>query len=457
MKTPESLETLVDCGIIQEVIRPLMSGKEALVYVVLAGGEECVAKVYKEASQRTFKHRAEYTEGRRTRNSRDQRAVSSRTRHGRKRDEAAWRTAEVDVIYRLRDAGVRVPEPINFVDGVLVMELVKNEQGNPAPRLGDLSFGANEAYAIYRELIQEVVRMLSAGVVHGDLSDFNVLMGVDGPVLIDFPQAVDPARNQNARKLLHRDVKNLHRFLGRFSPDRPILAYAEEMWSLYESNHLAPDTELRGDYRAPEGRANTAEVLALIDDANLEEQARRHARGEDAPVGAVEPPKPMRQVVDFTKEARPRRGAGRRVGVGQEARPERPRVRQAGRPAEERVVAKASVADGGAAPKKRRSRRRRKSRSGAGGEATARASRSDTTTTGKKTEGAAGTNGPKRRRRRGRSGTRTRSEEAGAGAQGKAKRPARSAAGARPGSGPGGAAGHSERPSRRRRRSERPG
>jgi RIO kinase 1 len=453
MKTPESLETLVDCGIIQEVVRPLMSGKEAQVYVVLAGGHECVAKVYKEASQRTFKHRAEYTEGRRTRNSRDQRAVSSRTRHGRKQDEAAWRTAEVDVIYRLRDAGVRVPEPINFVDGVLVMELVKNEQGNPAPRLGDLSFGASEAYAIYRELVREVVRMLCAGVVHGDLSDFNVLMGVDGPVLIDFPQSVDPARNQNARKLLLRDVKNLHRFLGRFSPDQPRLAYAEEMWALYESNHLTPDTELRGDYRAPEGKANTEEVLALIDDANLEERARRHARGEEAPVEAVKAPKPMREVVDFTKEARPRPGAGKRVGVGRGARPERPRHRAA----EERVVAKAPVAEGGAAPKKRRSRRRRKKSTGAGGETTARASRSDTTTTVNKTVGSGEANGSKRRRRRGRSGIRTRSEEAGAGAQSSAKRPARSAAVARAGSGSGGAAGGSDRPSRRRRRSQRPG
>lgn len=281
MKTPESLALLVDCGVIQEVRRPLMSGKEAQVYVVLAGGKECVAKVYKEANQRTFKHRAEYTEGRRSRNTRDQRAVSKRTQHGRKRDEAAWRSTEVDMIFRLRDAGVSVPEPIIFVDGVLVMELVKDTHKNPAPRLGDLEFEASEIEAIYQQLIREVVRMLCAGVVHGDLSEFNVLMSAKGPVVIDFPQAVDPAHNRNARNLLLRDVENLHRFAERYAPKRSTLRYAEEMWSLYESNRLAPDTEMRGDYRVPESTVDTAEVLLLIDEANQEEQSRRAARGEE--------------------------------------------------------------------------------------------------------------------------------------------------------------------------------
>jgi len=379
MKTPESLETLVDHGIIQEVLRPLMSGKEAQVYVVLAGGDECVAKVYKEAKQRTFKHRAEYTEGRRTRNSRDQRAVSKRTRHGRKQDEAAWRSTEVDMIYRLRNAGVRVPRPINFIDGVLVMELVKDVHGDPAPRLGDLSFEAHEARGIYKKLIREVVGMLCAGVIHGDLSDFNVLMGVDGPVLIDFPQSVDPAHNQNARKLLLRDVENLHRFLASFAPDPPRKPYGQEMWSLYESNRLTPDTELRGDYRAPEGEANTEEVLTLIDDANFEEQLRRGTRGV-------------------------------------QARPERPR-RSA---AEDRVPAKAPIANGGAAPKKRRRRRRRKSSAEAGVEASACASRNEGATTAK-TVGSGEAKHPKRRRRRRRSRARARPEEAEAGARSGAK------------------------------------
>ena len=181
MRMPESLAALVDYGIIQEVVRPLMSGKEAQIYLVVSGGEERVAKVYKEAQSRTFKHRAEYTEGRKTRNSRDQRAINKRTRYGRSQDEAAWRSTEVDMIRRLRDAGVRVPEPFHFVDGVLVMELIKDAAGNPAPRLGDLSLEAGEAIVVYDTLIGEVVRMLCAGVVHGDLSEFNVMLGRFGP------------------------------------------------------------------------------------------------------------------------------------------------------------------------------------------------------------------------------------------------------------------------------------
>jgi len=400
MKTPESLASLVDYGIVQEVVRPLMSGKEAQIYVVLAGGEEYVAKVYKEASERTFKHRTEYTEGRRTRNSRDQRAVSKRTRHGRKVDEAAWRNTEVDMIHRLREAGVRVPEPIHFVDGVLVMELVKDAHGDPAPRLGDLSFGASEAYDVYQKLIQEVVRMLCAGVIHGDLSDFNVLMGTDGPVLIDFPQAVDPAHNQNARKLLLRDVENLNRFLARFSPDQPARAYAQEMWSLYESARLTPESELRGDYRAPEGKADTGEVLALIDDAHLEEQGRRRARGVEP--SATNGPKPIREVVDFTKEASPQPAAEPRRGAGRPARPKRAR----GRAADERVGAKTPVATDGVAPKKRRRRRRRKSASEAGAEATARKPRSETSTTDAKARSDEPTAAKRRRRRPRRPGSR---------------------------------------------------
>ena len=355
------------------------------------------------------------------------------------------------MIYRLRDAGVRVPEPIDFVEGVLVMELVKNAQGEPAPRLGDLSFGANEAQEIYQKLIREVVRMLCAGVVHGDLSDFNVLMGVDGPVLIDFPQSVDPARNQNARKFLFRDVENLHHFLERFSPGRPRRSYAQEMWSLYESNRLEPDSELRGNYRAPDGKADTKEVLALIDDANFEEQARRRARGVETPVKAAREIKPMREVVDFTKGSKAGPGAGRRVAAGRGARSERPRSR----PPEERVTAKASVAKVDAAPKKRRSRRRRKRSSETGGETMVRASRSETPTNQKKTVGSDEAKPSKRRRRGGRSRTRTTADEASAGAQGSAKQPAKPAASAR-GRGSGGTAAGADRPARRRRRRPRP-
>ncbi len=278
MKWPASLVALVDYGIVDEVLRPLMSGKEAQVYLVRCGDEERVAKVYKEAEGRSFRQRADYTEGRRTRNSRDQRAVDKRTRHGKAQDEAAWRVAEVDRIRRLRDAGVRVPEPYEFVDGVLVMELVKTAEGEPAPRLGDLSFSAAEAGAIYDQLIAETVRMLAADIVHGDLSEFNVLMAADGPVIIDFPQAVDPTSNRNARTLLLRDVQNLHRFLSRFAPGRKVRRLGEEMWKLYEEGKLKEDTALRGTFKTATGPTDTAAVLALIEDAK--QDAIRESRAD---------------------------------------------------------------------------------------------------------------------------------------------------------------------------------
>jgi len=283
VRTPEALLPLVEYGIVEEVLRPLMSGKEAQIYLVIAGGEERVAKVYKEAQQRNFKHRAEYTEGRKTRNSRDQRAMGKHSRYGRAQDEAAWRSAEVDAIYRLQAAGVRVPVPHNYVDGVLVMELVKDAHGHPAPRLGDLSFEPAMARRIFDHLLAEVVRMLCAGVVHGDLSDFNVLMAADGPVIIDFPQAVDPASNLSARKLLLRDVDNLHRFLARFVRGGRPPPFAQEMWELYQQNLLTPETQLRGRLAAPQRPTNTADVLALIGDANRDEQRRRAASGAPAP------------------------------------------------------------------------------------------------------------------------------------------------------------------------------
>ena len=409
MKTPESLETLVDYGIIQEVIRPLMSGKEAQVYVVIAEGKECVAKVYKEANQRTFKHRVEYTEGRRTRNTRDQRAINKRTRHGRKQDEAAWRNAEVDTLYRVRAGGVRVPEPINFVDGVLVMELVRDADGNAAPRLGDLEFPPAEAYAIYQKLVRETVRMLCAGTIHGDLSEFNVLMGAEGPVVIDFPQSVDPSKNQSARKLLLRDVENLHRFLSRHAPEQKIFPLGEEMWALYEKNRLAPETELLGDYQAPVGETNVDEVLALIDDANQDELLRRDARGDDTPLVAQTPA--FRRVVDFTAEAKaksrpPRKGSQPRV---RDARPQEGTRRPPLGPA----AAKPANASADGAPAKRRTRRRRPRRSGTDDQPAAkpagddrpgspRASRSNQATDTRPAE-ANNRNPPrKRQRRRGR-------------------------------------------------------
>jgi RIO kinase 1 len=279
MRTPDTLLSLVDYGIIDEVVRPLMSGKEAQIYLVLSGGEERVAKIYKEAQNRSFQNRADYTEGRRVRNSRDQRAMGNRSKHGRAQNEAAWKSAEVDMIYRLRDAGVRVPTPYHFIDGVLLMELVTDAEGYPAPRLGDLSFEPEEASAIFTQLLGEVVRMLCAGVVHGDLSDFNVLMGASGPVVIDFPQAVDASSNQNARKLLLRDVDNLHRFHSKFAPGVSPRPYAQEMWDLYQRSALTPDTRLTGNFRAAERAVKADAVLDLIADAERDERRRRERLG----------------------------------------------------------------------------------------------------------------------------------------------------------------------------------
>jgi RIO kinase 1 len=282
MRIPEGLEPLLDYGVLDDVLRPLMSGKEAQVYLVVSGGKVCVAKVYKAAQNRSFKNRAEYTEGRATRNSRDQRAMGKRSKHGRAQDEAAWRSTEVDMIHRLYAAGVRVPIPHHYVEGVLLMELVCDQEGNPAPRLGDLRFTPEQARLLYDRLIVEVQRMLCAGVVHGDLSDFNVLVSGDGPVIIDFPQSVDTARNPNARKLLVRDVENLHHFLRRWVPNARRLPYAEEMWELHEQNLLTPETRLEGrvaSRRATTGPVNTESVLSLIRDANEDERKRRASLG----------------------------------------------------------------------------------------------------------------------------------------------------------------------------------
>jgi RIO kinase 1 len=313
MRIPESLATLAEYGIIEEVVRPLMSGKEAQIYLVISDGQQRVAKIYKEAENRSFKHRADYTEGRKVRNTRDQRAITKRSSHGRAQDEAAWRSTEVGMIYRLQAAGVRVPVPYQFVDGVLVMELITDADGLPAPRLGDLSLSPEEASSVYERLMREVVRMLCAGVVHGDLSDFNVLMAADGPVLIDFPQSVDPAHNPNARKLLLRDVDNLHRFLAGAVRDARRLPYAEEMWELYQQNRLAPETVLTGRYRPSERKADTASVLKLIDDASYDERRRRQALGlPGGPVEVRRPPVAPTSANATSPGARPSRRSRRR-------------------------------------------------------------------------------------------------------------------------------------------------
>jgi RIO kinase 1 len=328
VNVPPSLLPLVDDGIIQEVVRPLMSGKEAQVFLVVAGGRERVAKVYKDAARRSFKHKSDYTEGRRTRNTRDQRAMAQRTKHGRSQDEAAWRSTEVDMIYRLRAAGVRVPEPYIFSDGVLVMEFITNGDGLAAPRLGDAAVSPDEAVVIFETLMQEVIRMLCAGVVHGDLSDFNVLLSDTGPVVIDFPQAMDAAGNRNARNILIRDVDNLHRFLERATRGYRPKPFAQEMWALFERGELLPDTKLKGLYRPDSKAADMGGLLRELQDAKRdavraglavddEPGAREDERGDAAGgVGAGGPRRRVEVVMGRGGQAAPREAQGPRGGQG---------------------------------------------------------------------------------------------------------------------------------------------
>lgn len=275
MKAPPRLQALIDEGLIDSVVRQLMSGKEAKVYVVRCGDETRCAKVYKEASQRSFRQAVDYTENRKVKNSRQARAMAKGTRFGRQAQEAAWQSAEVDALYRLAAAGVRVPRPFNFHDGVLLMELVVDAQGDAAPRLNDVVLSADEARAHHRALLKEVVRMLCAGVVHGDLSEFNILLAEDGPVIIDLPQAVDAAGNNHASRMLLRDVANLRACFGRFAPELLATAYGAEIWDLYQRGMLQVDSELTGRYTPTLGAVDLGGVMREIDDARAEEAARR--------------------------------------------------------------------------------------------------------------------------------------------------------------------------------------
>ena len=270
MKTPNRIVPLVEDGIVDRVIRQLMSGKEATVYIVQCGDDIRCAKVYKEVNQRSFHQAVNYTEGRREKNSRKARAMEKGTRFGRKEQEAAWQNTEVDALYKLGAAGVRVPRACGFYEGVLLMELLTDADGAPAPRLNDLALSEQQARAFHAMLIKQVVLMLCAGVVHGDLSEFNILVDSDGPVIIDLPQAVDAAANNNASRILGRDVANLANYFGQFAPDLLTTQYGKEIWALYQSGELTPDTPLTGhvasDGRIADVRAVMQEITAASDD-----------------------------------------------------------------------------------------------------------------------------------------------------------------------------------------------
>ncbi|MFN4349242.1 MAG: PA4780 family RIO1-like protein kinase [Hylemonella sp.] len=274
MKVPERLQSLVEEGLIDTVVRQLMSGKEALVYVVRSGEETRCAKVYKEATQRSFRQAVDYTENRKVKNTRQARAMAKGSRYGRQAIEAAWQSAEVDALYRLAAAGVRVPKPYNFHEGVLLMELVTDEHGDAAPRLNDVTFTPEEARQHHATLLTEVVRMLCAGIVHGDLSEFNILLASDGPVIIDLPQAVDAAGNNHAGRMLLRDVANLRGFFGQFAPELLATDYGPEIWALYQRGVLNTETPLSGHFEKPVGAVDVADLTRVIDDARAEEAAR---------------------------------------------------------------------------------------------------------------------------------------------------------------------------------------
>lgn len=280
MKTPKRLEPLLEDGLIDEVLAQLKSGKEATVYLVRSKGQVRCAKVYKDAHHRSFKQATAYREGRKVKNSRDARAMEKGSRFGKQELEEAWQNAEVSALYRLAAAGVRVPVPYGCFEGVLLMEMVDDGEGHPAPRLGEVDFTAAEARDCHQRLVREVVRMLCAGLVHGDLSEFNILMDPQGPVIIDLPQAVDAAGNNHAQGMLQRDVDNLRHYFGQFAPELLETRYGQEIWALYEAGELTPDCPLTGEFEEDETPADLDALLREIMDVRDEEERRRAREAE---------------------------------------------------------------------------------------------------------------------------------------------------------------------------------
>lgn len=284
MKTPKRLMPLLEEGLIDEVLSQLMSGKEATVYVVRCGDTSRCAKVYKEANKRSFRQAASYTEGRKVKNSRQARAMEKGTRYGRQVQEEQWQNAEVDALFRLANAGVRVPQPYICTDGVLLMDLVGDGQGNVAPRLNDVELTQERALELHAMLLNQVVRMLCAGIIHGDLSEYNILLADDGPVIIDLPQAVDAAGNTEAAVMLKRDVDNLASYFSRFAPQLLSARYGEEIWQLFEAGVLDVDVRLTGEVELDTTPVDMEGLMDEIEDARLEEQERvRREQPGDAP------------------------------------------------------------------------------------------------------------------------------------------------------------------------------
>ncbi|HHS99796.1 MAG TPA: serine protein kinase RIO [Thiomicrospira sp.] len=285
MKTPKRILPLVEDGLVDEVIRRLMSGKEADVFMVRCGDEIRCAKVYKEASKRSFKKAVEYQEGRKVRNSRRARAMQKGSKFGRQQQEEVWQNAEVDALYKLAAAGVRVPEPYGCFDGVLLMELITDELGDVAPRLNDVGMSAEQAREDHAEMMHNIMLMLSVGLIHGDLSEFNVLVDDYGPVVIDLPQAVDAAANNNSKRMLTRDIDNITNYYAQFAPELKQTQYAKEIWALFEAGELSADIELTGLYDEIEKQADVdsvmEEIKAALEAEQFRQQRLREAEQQD--------------------------------------------------------------------------------------------------------------------------------------------------------------------------------
>jgi RIO kinase 1 len=287
LRTPKRLQPLVDNGHIEEVLSQLMSGKEADVFVVLSEGEICCAKVYKEANKRSFHQQSVYQEGRKGRHSSDARALKKGSKYGKKLAESSWQSAEVDALFKLHAIGVRVPRPFVSQEGVLLMELITDAEGEVAPRLNDIDLTPELAMTYHRHLVREAVKMLCAGLIHGDYSEFNILIDAEGPVIIDLPQAINALTNNNAQELFIRDVDHLGQFFGTHVPELKKAQFGKEIWDLFVRGKLRPDTELTGLYVDQRKEANVQEILTLIEDEKEEPDAfrtRRKVRKTNTPI-----------------------------------------------------------------------------------------------------------------------------------------------------------------------------
>ena len=248
------LDLLLSEGILDEVLGRLKSGKEAEVFRVVYRGQVVAAKVYKDRIQRSFQHNVAYKEGRKVRNSRTQRAIDKGSRFGRDEAEDAWKSSEAGTLQLLHRQGVRVPTPVLFYEGVLLMELVLDADGDTAPRLIEAAIEPEQASAIYRDLRGQIIKVLCCDLIHGDLSPYNVLLGTAGPTIIDFPQAISAAHNSQSEGFFQRDFENIFNFFAEL--DRRLLAQrgdGREIWRAYARRELSPDYEpaTRPPPRAP--------------------------------------------------------------------------------------------------------------------------------------------------------------------------------------------------------------